>query len=306
MEPSRLPRFARASPVAALQITGRDREIIQLVHQHRFLRSSHIISLVSGSSQQVLRRLKLLYHHGYLERPRAQLEYFHRGGSRPIVYGLGNKGVALLKKEFGVDFKVSRCSEKSRAIGRMFLEHGLLVSDVMVTLELACRRSGKVRLIPEDVLASDAMGSEQDSRFQWKVNLAGGIRLGLVPDRVFALEFPAQSSRPERVYFFLEADRGTMPVIRKGLVQTSIHRKLLAYEATWAQSIHRKRFGFHRFRVLTVTTGAARLKSIVEACSQLKGGHGLFLFADRNALESLTDISSPIWQTYNGETTGLL
>lgn len=306
MEPPRLPRFARASPVAALQITNRDREIIQLVRHHRFLRSFHFTSLVSGSPQQILRRLQLLYHHGYLERPRAQLEYYHRGGSRPIVYGLGSKGAALLKKEFCIDCNDFRWSDKNSAIGRMFLEHALLVSDVMVTLELACRRSGKVRLIPEDMLASDAMGSAKDSRFEWNVNLADGKRLGVVPDRVFALDFPAQSSRPERAYFFLEADRGTMPVMRKGLVQTSIYRKLLAYEATWAQSIHRKRFGFHRFRVLTITTGAARLKSIVEACSQLKGGHGLFLFADCNTLESLTDISSPIWQTSNGATTSLL
>jgi hypothetical protein len=203
-----------------------------------------------------------------------------------------------LKKEFGVEFKVLRWSEKNRAIGRMFLEHALLVSDVMVTLELACRRSGKVRPIPENALLSDLVESAKGSRFEWKVNLVDGIRLGVLPDRVFALEFPVQSSRPERRYFFVEADRGTMPVTRKNLLQTSIYRKLRAYEATWAQSIHRKRFGFHRFRVLTITTGAARLKSIIEACSQLRGGHGLFLFADRNALERLTDISSQIWQSY--------
>ncbi len=99
MESSRLPRFARASAVAALQITGRDREIIRLVHQHRFLRSSHVIFLVSGSRQQILRRLKLLYHHGYLERPRSQLDYYHKGGSREMVYGLSEKGAALLNQE---------------------------------------------------------------------------------------------------------------------------------------------------------------------------------------------------------------
>ena len=34
-----------------------------------------------------------------------------------------------------------------------------------------------------------------------------------------------------------------------------------------------------------VTTSAARVKSIVHACSQLERGHGLFLFADRTILE---------------------
>jgi hypothetical protein len=41
--------------------------------------------------------LQFLYHDGYLERPRIQIEYYHRGGSRHIVYGLGNKGAAFLR-----------------------------------------------------------------------------------------------------------------------------------------------------------------------------------------------------------------
>jgi hypothetical protein len=137
------------------------------------------------------------------------------------------------------------------------------------------------------------------------VNIGSGLRLGVVPDRVFALEPTDQSGRSERAYFFLEADRGTMPVMRKGLSQTSFYRKLLAYEATWAQNLHRTRFGFHRFRMLTVTTSAARVKSLVDACSQLKRGHGLFLFADRAILSN--DLFSPIWQTSKpGETGSLL
>jgi hypothetical protein len=54
------------------------------------------------------------------------------------------------------------------------------------------------------------------------------------------------------VHFFLEADRGTMPVVRSGLTQTSFYRKLIAYEATWTQKIHQRHLGIHRFRVLTV------------------------------------------------------
>lgn len=38
-----------------------------------------------GSRQQLLRKLKLLYRRRYVERPRWQIEYFHKGGSRDIV-----------------------------------------------------------------------------------------------------------------------------------------------------------------------------------------------------------------------------
>jgi len=117
------------------------------------------------------------------------------------------------------------------------------------------------------------------------VGAAETTKLGVIPDRVFALEFPDKDGERARAYFFLEADRGTMPVKRRNLSQTSFHRKLLAYEVTWTQAIHTSRFGFHRFRVITVTTSAARVKSLVEACSELERGHGLFLFADRSVLD---------------------
>ncbi len=285
----RLPRFKRASTVAPIQLTKRDRAVIRLVHRHRFLRSSHLIALVGGSAQPLLRRLQLLYHHGDLERPRAQLDYYHQqGGSRRMVYGLGSKAEALLKQELDPGHRPLRWGEKNRAVGRMFLEHALLVSDVMVAIELACRENGRIRLIHGDQI--------HPKPFRWKVTINGGLKLGVVPDRVFALEVTRENGTHERACFFLEADRGTMPVTRRNLSQTSFARKLLAYEATWSQDIHH-RFGIHRFRVLTVTKSAARVKSLVEACSQLKRGHGLFLFADRTVLENPDILFAPIWQT---------
>jgi DNA-binding Lrp family transcriptional regulator len=284
-----------------MQLTERDRDIIRLVHRHRFLRSHQIIALLGGSPQHLLRRLKLLYHHGFLERPRAQIDYYHQGGSRHIIYGLGNKSWTFLKQELGVAFREVSWGEKNRVVGRMFLEHALLVSDVMVAIELACRKRDGIRLLYEDQLA---LRSERQP-FQWRVKTTGGIKLGIIPDRVFALEYPDQNAQTQRVHFFLEADRGTMPVVRSGLTQTSFYRKLLAYEATWTQKIHQRHLGIHRFRVLTVTTIAARVKSLLEACSQLKRGHGLFLFADRTVLEK--DLFSAVWRRgKSSEAAGIL
>src|SRR6266516_7021516 len=128
MQTHRLPRFKRAPTVTPMHLTERDREILRLVHRRRLLRSSHIISLSPGSAQQLLRRLQLLYHHGYLERPRAQIDYYHQGGSQRLVYGLGNKGAAFLKQELGALFRELSWDQKNRSVGRIFLEHALLVS----------------------------------------------------------------------------------------------------------------------------------------------------------------------------------
>jgi Replication-relaxation len=305
MDFPRLPRFKRAHAVAPMQLTARDREIIRLVHRHRFLRSQQIVALIRNGSQQLLRRLQLLYHHGYLERPRAQIDYYHQGGSRHMVYGLGGKGAAFLKQELGTAFRKLRWGEKNRSVGRIFLEHALLVSDVMVAIELACREA-RIRLLSEEELSPPSDTSPKRQPFRWKVNITSSLQLGVIPDGVFALEFGDQSGNRNRAYFFLEADRGTMPVMRRNLSQTSFYRKLLAYEATWSQSIHRTRFGFHRFRVLTVTASAERVNSLLNACSKLKSGHGLFLFADRTVLEKSDDIFSPVWLSGRQRETGSL
>jgi hypothetical protein len=199
-----------------------------------------------------------------------------------------------------------RWGEKNRATGRIYLEHALLVSDVMVAIELACRQRG-IRLLTNHELAPADKTTGKRRPFRWQVKISNRLKLGVIPDYVFALDVKNQSGASKRSFCFLEADRATMPVIRKNLSQTSFYRKLRAYEATWSQSIHQTQFGFHRFRVLTVTTSAERVKSLLEACSKLERGQGLFLFADRTVLEKSNDMFAPVWQTTKeGQTVSLL
>ena len=198
MQSLRLPRFKRVPPVAPMQLTERDREIIRLVHRHRFLRSHQIMALLGGSPQQLSRRLKLLYHHGYLERPRSQLQYYERGGSKSVAYGLGNKGGTLLKQKLGIVMSPVSWGEKNRAVGRIYLEHALLVSDVMVALELACRKHGTVRLLYQEQLSLH--GERQPS--QWRVTIQNTRKLGVIPDQVFALEYLDQNCQSQRAHFW--------------------------------------------------------------------------------------------------------
>ncbi len=297
----RLPRFQRSPEIAAMRLTERDREILKFVHRHRFLRSNHLTSLLPGSRQHTLRRLRLLYHHGFLERPRCQIDYYHRSGSRPMVYGLGNKGAGLLKHTLALPFQRLDWPRKN-GIERLFLEHALLISDFMVALETACRHQRDVRLLGEDDVTPPAGVRLRRAPFQWQVNLGNGRQCGVIPDRVFGLEFRDGS----RVWFCLEADRGTMPVTRRGLDQSSFQRKLLAYEATWRQNLHRSQLGWRRFRVLTLTTSAERLAAMQAACRKLRRGQGLFLFAEATAAQAHPDVLKFAWRTARGEETARL
>lgn len=286
----RRPRFRRVEP-RPFALTPRDVAIIRHVWRHRFLRSTHLAALLGASPQPLLRRLQLLYHGGFLDRPRTQIDYFAIAGSKPIVYGLGNKGADLLLERFGVSREKVDWTAKNRSVSPVFLEHTLLISDVMVGFELGCRTHGNVRLIDASEIAQSEPGAsrDRDSSLQWTVDIrheGKRHKIGVIPDKVFGLHFLEEPEGRNRAYFFLEADRGTMPITRRSLDRTSFLRKLIAYRETWQQGVHTKQFGFRAFRVLTVTSGRDRCLNLVEAAKAASDGRssGIFLFTDKATL----------------------
>ena len=87
--------------VGGLVLQDRDREIIKLIYDYRFLNSDRIQTLIKGSNQVILRRLQKLFHHGYLDR----LSRIRDPQDPPtkMVYGLANKGADELASKFGID-----------------------------------------------------------------------------------------------------------------------------------------------------------------------------------------------------------
>lgn len=283
-----------------LALTTRDLEILRLVAEHRFLSSVHLHQWLGGSRQNLLRRLHRLFHHGYLDRPTAQLDYYHRGGSRPMVYGLGRRGAGRLRRDLNVPFARLDWAGRPRAVGRLFLDHALLVADVVTQLELACRRGGNMRLVVLDGLAPENASTSRRRTWQWSVTVSARQRVGVAPDRVIALEPVDSENQNERQTFFLEADRGTMPITRSNCRQTSVERKLLAYEATWSQHLHQSRLGLPRFRTLIVTSSSLRAANILKLVRSMRRGRGLFLCASTEQLAAQENIlSSRCW---NGPT----
>jgi hypothetical protein len=169
-------------------------------------------------------------------------------------------------------------SAKNSDVGRFFLEHVLMTSDILVSLQQSLSQSHEVELVHENEIPLPPKVRNLAIPFQWRVEVSSRLMVGVVPDAVFAIR---SKSDPENVaFYFLEADRGTMPVARQSLTKSSFFRKLLAYEATWTQNIHKTRFAFNRFRVLTVTSSRERARNLTEAARQLNRGKGIFLFTD--------------------------
>ena len=301
----RRPRFRRAEEAPSFQLTERDIEIVRQVAQHRFLRSIHLSQLLDAPHHKIRERLTSLFHAGYLDRPRSQLEYhLNGGGSAPLVYALGNRGAKLLIKVDGLEHANVDWARKNTEAGRQFLLHTLAIADVRVALTVACRHSEGISLQhPKDLLATlpeETRGTLRPWSWRVRVQHKGAIaQIGLLPDYVFALVFADGSRR----VFFVECDRGTMPVERSVLNQTSMLRKFLAYEGGRKQQLHTKRFGWKNFRVLVITASVERvdtMRQVVERVPEIKGSP-LFLFADHAALLQ-SDILTHPWIDAHGNT----
>lgn len=269
----RLARYRRETgQVRGISLTQRDREIIRQVAEFRFLRSSQILRLVNGGRAQILRRLQMLYHHGWLDRPRCQIDYFHRGGSQPMVYGLGSRGAGLMRRELDMSFSRMTWSGSRSPVGRLFLEHTLMVAELLISVAERCREAGEgVEFIREP----DLLGQRPRSHaVKWKAKLERRT-VGLVPDAVFGLRVNSGGTSSLLVCF-LEADRGTMPVQRRSLHLSSIAKKFAAYAALWKTRKFADDFQTRRFAVLTFTTSAERAENIRKAATQIPEGRGLF------------------------------
>jgi Replication-relaxation len=300
---SRRPRFRRAPEPPAFRLTADDVQIIHQLARYRFARSTHIASLVGRSLDRTNDRLLRLFHSGYVDRPRAQLDYYPTSGSAPMVYALADRGARLLI-ERGIEFVTAEWSRKNDEAGRPFIEHQLEIIDFHVALEPSTRSRRDVRLIhPEEIIASlpdqtHTMGNPLALRVSVSHN-GSAHDLQIIPDLVFGLMFADGS----RKCFMVEIDRGTMPISRSDFRQTSVNRKMRSYLAAYAAKQHEQHFGWKAFRVLVVTNDDQRIRSIQETLRQVDTpntpGASLFLFATRSALR-VSDPLAHAWRDGNG------
>jgi hypothetical protein len=110
--------------------------------------------------------------------------------------------------------------------------------------------------------------------------------LSVRPDLVFGLLLPTG----ERCNFMVEIDRGTMPISRADLTQTSIEGKCAFISQLTLRSSTIGSSEWKNFRVLIITTDSRRIASMVPAARRLHLPRGvgprLFFFNTFDALRS--------------------
>jgi len=266
---------------------GRDYEILVAVLEHRFLTGEllqHLFPPDRGSGansggqksphsgSNLEKRLRKLYHHGFLDRLRPV-----RAG--PIVYALAKKGAKLLgtkqlelplpddtkdRLRSFIDQDQLKPSidwdEKNRTVTLQYIEHALMVSRFRVALKLAMSKTRHHKLETSQRASSNL---ETGTATVWRHNKK---RVYINPDAFFVLRDLKQPEGKQKRAFFLEADRSTMD---HGRMVT----KFLHYYYLYVDNMHQRSYNVPSFRVLTVTKSKLR----AEGLSSLLAGREHYL-----------------------------
>jgi hypothetical protein len=264
---SRLPRFRRAPKAApGIRLTDRDRALLYDLFHYRVLPTSLIVERQFGSMTRGRNRLKLLYHHGYVDRT---FRPSVGPATSEAVYSLGPSAVAELATFYGLEPGAIRRRRTNGRIDPHFLEHRLLVARFRIRLAASGAPLGV---------------GIHDWREDGEAELSG--RVGREHFRVAPDGMAWVKSKHARFAFCLEADRGTMTV---GRVKTKFERYLAAGRAGSMQTS----FGAARFRVLVVAPTEARLASLKAGAESVRA-RNVWLAAEPDLEQNL--VTGAVWR----------
>lgn len=279
MPSTRRPRFRRDPTSPPLLLQERDLSLLSILQQLRVAQSHHLTQLIPGSEQHLLRRLARLYHHGYLDRPTKPIYLADR--SQTFIYSLTIKGLKALSQG-----SVRNPPKLSRSHAPYTLEHDLAVTDVLTHLISQCEDE-KLTF----GFASDFLGL--NSRLDWSLRLPrNDFPQQVIPDASFFL-----TDGKNRRFYFLELDRGTMPIQRRNPHQSSFLKKVAAYRETRSSGLLWKRHQIPNFQVLVVTTSSTRLQNLrLATLAQFQNQKtNLFQWATLDEVLSLTASELVSW-----------
>lgn len=270
---SRDPVIGRTGLPTAVYPTDRDIEIFKLLVRFRDLPSDYIHAFVGGNEKALSHRLNLLSRKPnlYLSRPPQQRQNAD-ANYRRLIYQLDERGSRVLHNR-GLSFL-----PKSH---HNFI-HELMAAQITASIELGVRDTTTIKLItwPEILANANTPQATRESPAPATVRVSYSLRGAARTDEITADARPFGLERTidgKRSYLFfpgIEADCASEPIDASDTARSSIAKKFAAYIAIAEQNIHRSHFGFPNFFVPFITTGTARLGSMMDLLTRLTAGRG--------------------------------
>lgn len=302
--------YKRDKNASQIVITKRDRQIIRLVYEHRFLDGDQLRAIFNTSEVGMRRRLGLLFHNGYLDRPLAQKRHREK---KSLIYALGKEGAKIIAERDDLNISHLDWTGKNREVKNEYIEHALMVSDFVLVVQQACRMVDDVEFISPAEIVHNRPKEVSGAPLKWSVEILNkypyfkkkGV-LNNIPDSAFGLRHGDETK-----YFFVEADRSTMPRRRSNLKSSDFYTKLIRFYESHRQTdkegnrgqVFYENFGFRNPKMITITKTGDRAHNLIETQKNLdQAGNGfkIFLFAPAG-LFNLTKPEKVFARTwYNG------
>lgn len=288
-----------------------DRDILwfQKLHEHGPLPTSYLHAFtqrLGWDKSRALKRLADLFNEGgYLDRPKQQFETIDARFNQ-IVYGLGERGEAVLKEE-------GSFSEYASAPSGPWV-HQHMVACVTASLELAIDVTTGLRFLPQHRILERAQTGLQVP-VSYSDPDTGERHSGyLRPDAVCGVIF--EEGRERRcVLFAIEADRHTEPVRSGNLARKSIYRSILQYREYIGRGLYKKHLNLSApMFVLTVTTSDRHMQGMIDLVTDIAPSRKNSFMCFQTVPEfgrpfrppqPLLDLFDGPWQRAGYEATGL-
>lgn len=272
-----MPEHIRpARSAKPIVLTKRDAKVFSTISSYRAMNAEQIGALFFTSLARGRRRLRALWHAGFLKRSQRAVRYGE--GTSKYFYSVTLKAIRHLKDATSdnVPLKVPR----RRDVGL----HAEKINDFRICLELASRSHN-----PELILWQEGRGLKMTTYASVR-----GTRkpLSIIPDALFTLRLNAREYS-----YFLEIDRGTTDLQRLAM-------KLEGYSNLFGDKVPQKTFGIRSFRVLLATTSRSRIENLAKKLISLKhriSRADLCCFTDLTicSLRNPEKIFEPVWQVMN-------
>jgi hypothetical protein len=286
-------------------LTPRDHDILCHVYRFRRMTREQVERLLfrpdhgqdhPTKTNIARKRLRLLFHHGYLERipmPAANAKW----ALRP-VYRLSRKGAELIANELGTTpgklrywGKGDDDDHRATEVSQLFLNHALDINDVRIAVQHGAAGLGCT--VEEWLDDTDLKRPERKESVTITTEHGGHVKVPVIPDAYFVVRLGDQRAR-----FFLELDRATMSNSRW-------KRRILAYRKFVESGKYFERYKATSLRILTVTTTPKRMASL-QLTTANAGGGDLFWFTTLPDATSGNFLLSRIWRLANEAAGGLL
>lgn len=265
------------------------RQVLVLLAQYRYLRTTSLIALLPHRHPQGLRdTLRRLLDEGLVEIPN---EAF-RGYSSlytPNIYMLTEKGVRYLTERGLKPHQITRLYRQVTDAPVKNFAHAMMTCDALSSIH-AGTIDTPVTFIPWTEIVARTT-APKPMKLPFKASHDGQyIQSAIVPDGLFGLRY----SNEQVSFFALEAEHFNPIEPTRDLGRASTLKKLLAYRHIVSTKVFQHQLAIPNLRVLFVFPSKSRSEKARELATRLFSSTNLFLFTDIPVQEDLIKAPPPM------------